>query len=309
MSEAIISVLNSGIIPQNLNHTFISLIPKTKSPKKVSEFWPISLTNVLYKLIAKVLANQLKLMLLNLISKTQSVFMSERLITDNILIAYETLHYLKTKRTGKMGYMSMKLDMSKAYDQVEWVYLEKIMEKMGFNRKWIKLIVVCIRSVTYSIMINGQPHGFFTPTRGLRQGDPLLPYLFLLVTEGLHALFEEVKESGVIKGVSLCPAGRQVSHLLFADGCLVFCRAIVSESVKIQSILYKCEQALGQSINRCKTNLFFSSNTLPKVQEAIKTFLGIPAIQRYEHIWDCLPWLAEQTRSPLVSLRKGFRRN
>lgn len=119
MSEAIIIVLNLGIMPPNLNNTFISLIPKVKSPRIVSKFRLISLCNMLYKLIAKVLENRLKLMLPNLISKTQSVFMFERLITYNILIAHKTLHYLKTKRTGKMGFMSMKLDMSKAYDRVE----------------------------------------------------------------------------------------------------------------------------------------------------------------------------------------------
>ena len=145
VSEVVLSVLNSGILPRNLNHTSISLIPKIKSPSKVFEFQPISLSNVLYKFMAKVLANRLKPMLPILISETQSAFMSKRLITNNILIAHKTLHYLKTKRTRKMGYMSMKLDMSKAYDQVEWVYLEKIMEKMGFNRKWINLIAICIR--------------------------------------------------------------------------------------------------------------------------------------------------------------------
>ena len=144
VSEAVLSVLNLGFLPPNLNHTFISLIPKIKSPRKVFEFWPISLCNVLYKLIAKVLANRLKPLLPSLTFKTQSAFMSERLIPDNILIAHKTLHYLKTKRTGKIGYMSMKLDMSKAYDRVQWVYLEKIMEKMGFNRKWINLIAICI---------------------------------------------------------------------------------------------------------------------------------------------------------------------
>ena len=128
-------MLNSGTIPISLNHTFISLIPKIQSPKKVSNFRPINLSNVLYKLIAKVLANHLKSLLPNLVSETQSALMSNSLITNNILVAHETLHYLKEQRCGKIGYMTLKLNMSKAYDRVEWVYLEKIMENMGFNKR------------------------------------------------------------------------------------------------------------------------------------------------------------------------------
>ena len=118
VTEAVLSVLNTGNIPTNLNHTFITLILKVQIPRKVYEFRPISLSNVLYKLIAKVLANRLKPLLPKLISKTQSAFMSERLITDNILIAHEMLHYLKEKRKGKMGYMALKLDISKTYNQI-----------------------------------------------------------------------------------------------------------------------------------------------------------------------------------------------
>ena len=133
VSEAVLAILNSSTILTNLNHTFITLIPKIKCPRKVSDFKPISLSNVLYKLIAKVLANRLKHLLPKLISETQRAFLSERLITDNVLIAHETRLYLKEKRTGKMGYMALKLDMRKVYDRVEWVYLEMIMEKMSFS--------------------------------------------------------------------------------------------------------------------------------------------------------------------------------
>ena len=176
-----------------------------------------------------------------------------------------------------MGYMVLKLDTRKAYDRVKWVYLEMIMKKMGFSQRWINLIAACTRSVTYLVMLNGQPHGLITLTRGLRQGDSLSPYLSLLVTEGLHALFEQAEGIGDIKGVSLCPAGPKVSHLLFADDVLVFYRATVSECVKIQSLLYQYEQASGQSINRGKTNIFFRSSTLSWTKVAISTFLGVPA--------------------------------
>ena len=303
VSSAVLAVLNSGIIPPNLNHTFITLIPKIQSPRRVTDFRPISLSNVLYKLIAKVLANRLKKFLPELISETQSAFMSGRLITDNILIAHETLHYLKTKRTGKMGLMAVKLDMSKAYDRVEWVFLEKIMDKMGFSQRWIALISICIRSVSYSILLNGQPHSFIVPERGLHQGDPLSPYLFLLVTERLHGLLKNAEAEGSIRGVSLCQSGPRISHLLFADDSLIFCRASISECEKIQSILQLYEQALGQNINRGKTNLFFSSNTPTQTREGIKNFLGVVASQNYDHYLG-LPSLVGRAKKKSFSIIK-----
>ena len=161
--DAVIGVLNTSILPHELNHTFLTLIPKIKSSRRVGDFRPISLTNVLYKLIAKVLANHLKKFLPQLISKTQSAFVPSYLIIDNILIAHETLHFMKSKRKGKVGLMALKLDMSKAYDRVEWFFLEKIMATMGFSQRWISLISMCIRSITYSILLNGQPHGLISP--------------------------------------------------------------------------------------------------------------------------------------------------
>ena len=116
--DATLSVLTSRNRPSNINHTFIALIPKTKSPLTPKEFCPISLCNVMYKIISKTIANHLKKILPKLVSETQSAFMSDRLITNNIPIAFETLHHLKNKRKGKMGFMALKFDMSKAYDRV-----------------------------------------------------------------------------------------------------------------------------------------------------------------------------------------------
>ena len=148
------------------------------------------LCNVLYKLFSKVLANRLKKFLPSIITEHQSVFAKDRLITDNILVAFETLHCKKNYSSGSSGYMALKLNMSKAYDRVEWSFLEQLMRKMGFCDRWIDLIMVCVRTVTYSILVNGEPKGLITPSRGLRQGNPLLPFLFLLCTEGLHGLIK-----------------------------------------------------------------------------------------------------------------------
>ena len=156
------------------------------------------------------------------ISEHQSDFLSDRLITDNIMVAFETLHYMRNHRVGKIGYMALKLDMSKAYDRVEWEFMEKVMRKMGFNNRWVDLMMECITSASYSILINGEPHRKIKASRGLRQGDPLSPYLFLMCTKGLHGLINKAASNGDIKGVSICRNGPKLTHLLFADDSLIF---------------------------------------------------------------------------------------
>ena len=137
VSQVVLSCLNSRSILKSINHAVITLIPKVHSLERVLDFRPICLCNVIYKIISKAITNRLKPMLNSIISKTQIAFTFDRLITDNILIAFESLHHMKTSCTGKKGFMSMKLDMSKAYDRVEWVFLQKILLKMGFPDAWV----------------------------------------------------------------------------------------------------------------------------------------------------------------------------
>ncbi len=282
ITAAVLYCLQSGTLLPSLNHTYVTLIPKTKSPERVTEYRPISLCNVVYKLIAKVLANRLKKILPHVISESQSAFVPGRLITDNVLIAFKTLYHMHNKRAGKVGSMALKLDMSKAYDRVEWSFLKQVMVRMGFHDKWISLITKCISTVSYSLLINGEPTGHITPSRGLRQGDPISPYLFLLCTEGLNGLIRKATLQGNIHGVSLCPRGPKITNLFFADDSLLFCKASILECQKIQEILATYEKASGQQLNRAKTTLFFSRNTPQATQEEIKDILGVPSIQQYE---------------------------
>ena len=147
--------------------------------------------NVVYKLASKATANRLKKILPSIISDTQSAFVHGRLITNNVLVAFKTMHHINMKKGGRKGEMALKLDMSKAYDRVEWGCLDKIIKKLGFEGRWRKLLLTCISIVTYFVRINGKPHGHIVPSRGLRQGDPLSLYLFLLYAESLSALIKK----------------------------------------------------------------------------------------------------------------------
>ena len=120
--------------------------------------------------------------------------------------------------------MALKFDMSKAYDRVEWSFLECLLRKMGFHRRWVNLMMECITTVSYSILINWEPSQTIHPSRGLRQGDPLSPYLFLLCTEGLHGLISRAATSSDIMGISICRNGPRLIHLFFANDSLIFCR-------------------------------------------------------------------------------------
>ena len=139
--------------------------------------------------------------------------------------------------------------------------LEKIMEKLGFEEKWRNLVMRCVSSVTYSIRINGKPRGRIVPTRGIRQGDSLSPYLFLLCAEGLSSLIRRAVENGVMKGLAISRGGPRLSHLFFADDRLIFCKASMVECNSLQRILQVYEQASRKKLNHAKTSLIFSSNT------------------------------------------------
>lgn len=204
--NCVLDALNSGVLPCGINETYICLIPKINSLLKIIDFWPISLCNMVYKIISKVLANRLKRILTKVIDESQSAFMPSRSITDNVLVAFEMMHCIDQRRKGKKAFMAVKLDMSNAYDRVEWSYLEAMMRRMGFHKKCIALMMMCVSTVSYLILINREPKGKIVPLRGLRKTDcvqRVLPYLFLLCAEGLSAMLKKEKRDGNIKRIAM----------------------------------------------------------------------------------------------------------
>lgn len=128
-----------------------------------------------------------------------------------------------------MGHMAVKLDISKAYDRVEWSFLRNIMLKIGLDRRWVDLAMGTVTTALYSILINGEPRGLVHLSRGIKQGDPFSPYLFLLCAEGLLALLRKAEEDWVLHDILSSQNGVCISHLLFGDDSLIFCRATIEE--------------------------------------------------------------------------------
>ena len=148
------------------------------------------------------------------------------------------------------------------------------MTKMCFDNKWIKLIMSYINSISYSVLINGVAHGCMTPTKGLCQGNPLSPYLFLLCTKGLMTLIVEAKRRRQIFGISSCKGSPIVAHLLFVDDSMIYCKASEQESRELCEILHKYEEAAAQKINTERSLVFFSKNTGEETKEVVKEMLG-----------------------------------
>lgn len=176
------------------NKTNIILVPKVKNPSSMSNYRPINLCNLKYKLVTKVLANKLKIILDKFISQAQSAFILGRTITDNIMVGHESLHLIDNRQSRNQGIAAVKLDISKTYDRVEWPFLRNMMVQLGFTRKLIDIIMNCLTIVHFSVIIKGEPRESFSSSRRS-------PYLFLIIIEGLSYLVKVANNKGTLKGI------------------------------------------------------------------------------------------------------------
>ncbi|KAL5705103.1 hypothetical protein ACHQM5_023447 [Ranunculus cassubicifolius] len=191
------------------------LIPKQCGASSPEAFRPISLLNVTYKIISKILVNRLRPIMQRIISPQQSAFLPKRAIQDNVLVAHEVFHKIRARDNLKHKIFALKLDMKKAYDRIEWNFLADVIIRFGFSQWWVDRILFCVSSASFSVTLNGTQYGYITPTRDLRQGDPLSPYLFILCAEVLSLQLQRLMTDGIIAGVKLGAQVSPINHLMF----------------------------------------------------------------------------------------------
>lgn len=271
-------------LPKGSNVAFIALVAKCNNPEGFKDFRPISMVGCVYKIISKLLARRLQGVMNSLIGPNQSSFIAGRQILDGALIAgelIETCQRLKIKSTV------LKLDFHKAFDSVAWSYLDWTLSQMGFPQQWRAWIMACVTSAAASILINGSPTMPFKLHRGLRQGDPLSPFLFNLVVETLSLVIEKATNLGLWEGVETSRGGPKISHLQYADDTVIFCPPKVEFLLNIKKTLILFQLASGLQVNFHKSSIHgihlddswlqsMAKTLLCKVGVFPMTYLGLP---------------------------------
>uniref|UniRef100_A0A803N7C0 Reverse transcriptase domain-containing protein n=1 Tax=Chenopodium quinoa TaxID=63459 RepID=A0A803N7C0_CHEQI len=252
-----------GFMLKEMNETYIALVPKINNPEMVSEFRPISLCNTSYKIILKCLVKRLRSIIGDLVGDNQKAFVLGRAVNDSCCIGHEMIHRIKKKASSGSYESIFKVDLNKAYDRIKLSFIEKVLTQMNFLGKWIKWIMQCISTASYRIHINGEPSRKIVPNAGLRQGDPLSPYLFILCMEVLSIRLNYLQHAASIKGIKFSRSGASISHLFFADDALFFLKADIKNFSAMKKVLDQFCELSGEMVNLNKS-------------EHMGTYLGCP---------------------------------
>lgn len=294
---AVQDFFHTGQLLKQINATNISLVPKVTNPNIVADYRPISFCNVVYKVITKVMANRMQSILEDIISPTQGAFVQHRSIVSNILICQELVR--NYHRTNSAARCLMKLDVRKAYDTVEHSFLRDVMLGLGFPNVFVHRMMTCITSAQFSIIINGVPHGYFRGRRGLQQGDPVSPYLFVIAMDHLSRKLLKLEDDRNFSYHLHCK-GMKLKHLSFADDLMFICKADEYSPMAMKEIFEEFSVSSGLQINNEKSNVFvvgvpeetkrriiqklgFNKGKLPM------HYLGVPLIATRLSVKDCSP--------------------
>ncbi|KAL2235307.1 UNVERIFIED_CONTAM: hypothetical protein Sindi_1262900 [Sesamum indicum] len=300
VTSAVLDFFSTGRLLKQINTTLLTLIPKVHSPTTVSDFRPIACCNVIYKIIAKLIVQRLSVIMDKLTSPCQAAFVPGRSIGDNIMLAQEIFTGYNQSRLPPR--CALKVDIRKAYDTVDWDFLTAVMEMFGFPITFVKWIEECVTTPSFSVGLNGKPHGFFRGARGLRQGDPLSPYLFVLVMEVLHLGFLQlIDQEEIFSYHWKCEAAR-IFQLGFADDVILFCRADMNSLRIFKAGLDRFAEWSGLRLNVQKSHLIISRSAQALREEMLALlgfqegalpmrYLGLPLISSRLTIADCRPLL------------------
>ncbi|XP_058727126.1 uncharacterized protein LOC131598556 [Vicia villosa] len=292
--------------------SFLSLIPKSSSPLSLDDYRPICLIGCMYKALSKLLAGRLKGVLNSIISSNQSAFVPGRHLLAGVLIATEVVDY--AHKEGRSCFL-FKVDFGKAYDKVNWNFLRFLLKEMGFGETWMRWMELLVFQSRMSVLVNGSPTKEFTVERGLRQGDPLSPFLFVIVAEGLTALVKKAIAIGDYEGFNI--NGKcEVDVLQFADDTLLIGEGNWKQVWAIKTILKAFELVSGLGINYHKSKLIginVTNNLLEaassllacKVEGKVFSFLGIRVGSNPRRISTWNP-LLEKLKKRLLSWKNRF---
>jgi hypothetical protein len=188
-------------------------------------------------------------------------------------MAFECIHAIQTGSAARRKFCAYKLDLAKAYDCVDWRFLEGVLAKLGFHPQWVRWVMACVTTIHYSIRFNGHMLDPFTPTHGIRQGDPLSPYLFLFVADDLSCLIRKEIENNSLSELHICRRASGIFHLLFADDSLLFFEATDGQANIVKSILDRYERGTAQLVSMGKCSVLYGDLCPPEVQSELKNIL------------------------------------
>ncbi|XP_074290178.1 uncharacterized protein LOC141616912 [Silene latifolia] len=283
ITSTVLGFLNNGHLPPAWNNTHIVLIPKVVNPESISQFRLISLCNVIYRAASKCIALRLRKVTNNIIDQNQNAFLPGRLISDTGFLGHEIISYINQRRSGTRCFGAIKLDMNKAFDRVSWPFLFHVLKLFGFPKAFRKLIKASVRTVSLQVLTNGTPSRRLFPQCGLRQGDPISPYLFILCMEILSLMIIKAESNRSIEGIKLSRNSPAFSHLLYADDALLCFRFSPTACESLRDILISFSAFSGQMINHQKSYIKFSPNTPDDFRDHVTNTLRVPSKQNFAH--------------------------
>jgi hypothetical protein len=297
LQKMIKGFMRKAKIGGGINSTYLALIPKDSNPETFARFRPISLCNASYKILAKLLASRIKPLLKRLISSPQGGFVEGRHILDNVIQVQETIH--SSKKRKEKG-MLIKLDMANAFDRVNRSFLIKVLLSFGFSPHFVQLINACIDNPWIAPLVNGRPSNFFQARRGIRQGCPLSPFLYILMADTLSRKLSAERIVGSLPGLKSSPDVAPLNHALFADDSLLLGGASPRIAKVFDTVLKSYCRVSGALINERKSEIY-SWNTGQQELNSITNILGF----RGHASWDRFKYLASLLQMESIEDRYG----